>query len=180
MRLFVTACVAAATMTTSSIQLAAQRPQLKQDGVEARLRVLEDKQEIHALMMEYGRTLDARDFAGFERLFARDAEYGGARNAPVKGPVNIRLYLEGQLKKNAAPEPGRDFHLFYNETIDLNGDHATALSKGAFYVRGEGNKLETTAVVNYHDEFVREDGRWKFKRRILGEARPAAASAPAQ
>jgi SnoaL-like domain len=179
MRLLVTACVAV-TVGMGSIQLAAQRPQTRQDSVEARLRVLEDKQEIHALLMEYGRTLDARDFAGFERLFARDSEYGGARNAPVKGPANIRVFLEGQLKKNAAPEPGRDFHLFYNETIDVNGDRATALSKGAFYVRGEGNKLETSAVVNYHDELVREDGRWKFKRRILGEARPAGASAPAQ
>jgi SnoaL-like domain len=180
MRVFVMASVAAAAVTAGSIQLAAQRPQTAQQSVETRLRLIEDRQEIHALLMEYGRTLDGRDFAGFERLFAREAEYGGARNAPVKGPANIRAFLEGQLKKNAAPEPGRDFHLFYNETIDVDGDHATALSKGAFYVRGDGNKLETTAVVNYHDELVREDGRWKFKRRILGEARPAAASAPAQ
>ena len=179
MRLFFTTCAAVALVAASPLQLTAQRSQPKEGSAEARLQMLEDKQEIHALLMEYGRTLDARDFAGFERLFARDAEYGSARNEPVKGPENIRVLLEGQLKKNAAPQPGRDFHLFYNETIDVKGDHATALSKGAFYVRGEGNKLETSAVVNYHDELVREDGRWKFKRRILGE-RPAAAPAPAQ
>src|SRR5205823_1820157 len=171
---------AAAAVTVGSMHAAAQRAQTREGSVEARLRVLEDKQEIHALLMDYGRTLDARDFAGFGQLFARDAEYGSARNAPVKGPVAIRAYLESQLKKNAAPEPGRDFHLFYNETIDVNGDHATALSKGAFYVRGEGNKLETTAVVNYHDELIREDGRWKFKRRILGEVRPVTANSAAQ
>jgi ketosteroid isomerase-like protein len=180
MRLFVTACVATAAVAMGSIHVAAQRPQTKEGSIEARLRVLDDKQEIHALLMDYGRTLDSRDFAGFERLFAKDAEYGSARNVPVKGPAAIRAYLEGQLKKNAAPEPGRDFHLFYNETLDVNGDHATALSKGAFYVRGEGNKLETSALVNYHDELVREDGRWKFKRRILGEPRPVTGSAPAQ
>jgi len=177
MRVFVTTCVAAAVVAIGSMPVAAQRAQTREGSVEARLRVLEDKQEIHALMMNYGRTLDARDFAGFEQLFARDAEYGSARSAPVKGPGAIRAYLEGQLKKNAAPEPGRDFHLFYNETIDVNGDRATALSKGAFYVRGESNKLETTAVVNYHDELIREDGRWKFKRRILGEARPGSTAA---
>jgi hypothetical protein len=177
MRLFFMSCVLIAGVVVSTLQLAAQQPQAKAGSLEARLQLLEDKQEIHALLMEYGRTLDARDFAGFERLFAKDAEYGSARSEPVKGPENIRVLLEGQLKKNAAPQPGRDFHLFYNETIDVKGDHATALSKGAFYVRGEGNKLETSALVNYHDDLVREDGRWKFKRRILGE-RPA--TVPAQ
>lgn len=177
MRLFFTTCALVGTFAAGTLQLAAQRPQPKEGSVEARLQAVEDRQEIHALLMEYGRTLDARDFAGFERLFAKDAEYGSARSEPVKGPANIRELLEGQLKKNAAPQPGRDFHLFYNETIDVKGDHATALSKGAFYVRGEGNKLETSALVNYHDDLVREDGRWKFKRRILGE-RPA--STPAQ
>src|SRR5207248_2942837 len=152
----------------------------KPGSVEARLQAIEDRQDIHALLMNYGRTLDARDFAGFEQLFARDAEYGSARSPLVKGPAAIRTYLEGQLKKNAAPEPGRDFHLFYNETIEVSGDTATALSKGAFYVRGEGNKLETTAVVNYHDELIREDGRWKFKRRVLGDARLATGSTAAQ
>ncbi len=176
MRLFLTAGAILVTVAVSTLPLAAQRPQPKDGSLEARLQLLEDKQEIHALLMDYGRTLDARDFAGFERLFARDAEYGSARSEPVKGPANIRAYLEGQLKKNAAPQPGRDFHLFYNETIDVKGDHATALSKGAFYVRGEGNKLETSALVNYHDDLVREDGRWKFKRRILGE-RPATPAA---
>jgi len=177
MRLLLAVCALVATFAVGTLHLAAQRPQLKEGSVEARLQVVEDKQEIHALLMEYGRTLDARDFAGFERLFAKDAEYGSARGEPAKGPANIRELLEGQLKKNAAPQPGRDFHLFYNETIDVKGDHATALSKGAFYVRGDGNKLETSALVNYHDDLVREDGRWKFKRRILGE-RPA--TAPAQ
>jgi hypothetical protein len=35
----------------------------------ARLKVLEDKEEIHAVMMEYGRTLDNRDFARLRRAF---------------------------------------------------------------------------------------------------------------
>ena len=74
-------------------------------------------------MMNYGRTLDARDFAGFAELFARDGEYvAGASTA--KGPAAIRELLEGLLKKNAAPVPGRDFHLFFNETIEVNGNEA--------------------------------------------------------
>jgi hypothetical protein len=77
---------------------------------------------------------------------------------------------------NAAPVPGRDFHLFYNETIEVSGDRATALSKGAFMVRGQNNRLEMSILANYHDELVREDGRWKFKRRQIGDGPPAAAA----
>jgi hypothetical protein len=147
-------------------------------SLEARLKALEDKEEIHAVMMEYGRTLDNRDFAGFAALFSREAEYGGARGALQKGPAAIRAYLEMQLARNAAPQPGRDYHFFYNETIQVNGDTATALSKGAFYVTNEARKLETGSAVNYHDEFIREDAKWKFKKRVLGE-RPANAGAGA-
>src|SRR4029079_7841509 len=97
------------------------RPAAAQDGqptmasLVARLKVLEDKQEIHAVMMEYGRTLDNRDFAGFAALSSRDSEYGGARGPLQKGPAAIRAFLEMQLARNAAPQPGRDYHFFYNE-----------------------------------------------------------------
>jgi hypothetical protein len=137
--------------------------------LEARLQALEDKEAIHALLMNYGRTLDARDFACFEQLFARDGEYVAGSRASAKGPAAIRALLESLLKVNAAPVSGRDFHLFFNETIEVNGNEATALSKGGFFVRGDNNRLETSALVNYHDQLIREDGRWKFKRRQLGE-----------
>jgi uncharacterized protein (TIGR02246 family) len=161
----------------SSSSFAAQKPAAK--GVEARLRALEDKEAIHALLTTYGRTLDARDFAGFEQLFARDAEFVSGPTATAKGPAAIRALLEGLLKTNAAPVPGRDFHLFYNETIDVTGDEATALSKGAFVVRGQNNRLEMSILANYHDQLVREDGRWKFKRRQIGDGPPATAPATA-
>jgi hypothetical protein len=56
---------------------------------------------------------------------------------------------------------------------------ATALSLGAFFVRGDANKLESNSIAVYTDRLAREDGRWKFKRRELG-AVPAAAAAGAR
>jgi len=128
-------------------------------------------------MMNYGRTLDARDFAGFAQLFARDAEFVGGTGSTAKGPDAIRALLESLLKANAAPVSGRDFHLFFNETIEVTGDTATALSKGGFVVRGQNNRLEMSILANYHDQFVREDGRWKFKRRQIGDNPAPAARA---
>jgi hypothetical protein len=160
-----------ATAFFARVSTQAPRPAAK--TTEARLKDLEDRQAIHELLINYGRTLDARDFAGFERLFARDAEYGGGRGM-AKGPAAIRAQLEAALKVNAAPAPGKDWHFLFNETIDLHGDDATALSMGAFFVRGDGNKLESNSIAVYTDSLVREDGIWKFKRRQLG-AVPASA-----
>ena len=177
MRTLAIAVTCCAVYATSSFVGLAGQTQSGGRSVEARLRALEDKEAIHGLMMTYGRTLDARDFAGFEQLWARESEFVGGPGGAAKGPAATRALLESLLKANAAPEPGRDFHLFSNETIDVQGDRATALSKGAFVVRGQNNRLETTILANYHDQFVREGGRWKFNRRQIGDS-PAPAVAP--
>ena len=116
---------------------------------------------------------------GVERLFARDAEYGGGRGGMARGPAAIRARLEAAPKVNAAPAPGRDWHFLFNETIDVHGDEATAISMGAFFVRGDGNKLESNSIATYSDDLVREDSMWKFKRRVLGAGPRAAAPASA-
>ena len=179
MRPNVLALIATAVFATAPLTAAAcQGAQPTATAVAPRLQALEDKDAIHALLTNYGRTLDARDFAGFEQLFARDSEFAGGANATAKGPAAIRALLEGLLKVNAAPVSGRDFHLFSNETIEVKGNEATALSKGGFVVRGQNNRMEMSILANYHDQLIREDGRWKFKRRQIGDG-PAPA-VPAQ
>lgn len=172
----VIALLAAVSLTTSTLA-AGQAAKPTVDSIAARLQAVEDKEAIHALLTNYGRALDSRDFAGFEQLFARDAEFVSGPGGPARGPAAIRALLEGLLKQNAAPVPGRDFHLFFNETIEVKGDQATALSKGGFMVRGQNNRLEMSILANYHDQLVREDGRWKFKRRQIGDGPPPAAPA---
>ena len=139
----------------------------------ARVQALEDREAIRALMNDYGRTIDSRDFVAFGKLWARDADLLGGGGAAIKGPDAIAAYMEAQLKKNGAPVPGRDFHLVLNQTIEVTGDHATALSKGGWVVTTPENKLELRILANYHDEYVREDGRWKFKHRQIGDGPPA-------
>ena len=130
MRTNVMTLIAAAALAGTAV--AAAQKGTSSSALAERVQALEDKEAIHALLTNYGRTLDTRDYAGFERLFARDSEFVSGTGGGAKGPAAIRALLEGLLKKNAAPVPGRDFHLFYNETIEVNGNEATALSKGAF------------------------------------------------
>jgi uncharacterized protein (TIGR02246 family) len=141
------------------------------DAAEVRLRALEAREAIRALWAEHGRTLDARDFRAFSQLFARDAEFVGGPGLPAKGPEAIGAFLEKAIGTNYPNSKGRNFHLYFNETIAVDGDHGTGLSKGGFVMASSDNtKADFLLLATYRDEFVREDGRWKFKRReVIGE-----------
>jgi len=136
-------------------------------SIETRLRVLEDKEEIRQLLIDYGRTLDRRDFGAFAKLFAENAEYVGGAAASVKGPAAIAKSLEETFQKNPTGVRSPNFHLFANEVIQVNGNEATAVSKGLFVVPDASNAPEIIMMATYEDVLIREKSGWKFKRRIV-------------
>ena len=62
-------------------------------SLEQRLKQFEDKAEIEQLLLDYGRHLDARDFAAYASLFAQDGEWVGGFGK-VAGPANIKAFME--------------------------------------------------------------------------------------
>jgi uncharacterized protein (TIGR02246 family) len=169
-RILASFCICVAVATGSNVTVVGQSTP---GALEARLRVLEDRDAIRALLVSYASTLDNRDFAGFEQLWAKDAEFVGGGGNNAKGPAAIRDLLQGLLTKNAAPVPGRDFHLVMNQTVDVHGDTATGFSRGTWVSTNPDNRLQLSIIANYYDQFVREGGRWKFKRHQIGGAPPA-------
>ena len=164
-----------ASVALATVIAAAQTPS---SPLEARLKVLEDREAIRALLVSYASTLDNRDWAGFEQLWAKDAEFFGGAGNSAKGPAAIRDLLKGLLGKNGAPTPGHDFHLVMNQTIDVKGDTATGYSRGTWVSTSpENNRLQVSIIASYYDSFVREGGRWKFKRHQIGGEPPAASTA---
>lgn len=134
-------------------------------NIESRLQVLEDREAIRVLLIEYGRTLDARDFKSFSELFAREAgEWNGGMGI-ARGPAAIRKLMEDTIGKNTGSTRPRNFHIFNNETIDVHGDRATALSKWTFVVQDNDGKPQWVYLGHYHDILIREAGRWKFLQR---------------
>ena len=150
--------------------IAAQGPRANGDLM-SRVQALEDREAIRALWADYGRTLDARDFAAFSRLFARDAEFVGGPGSPARGPAAIGAFLEKAIGTNYPDSRGRNFHLYFNASMNVQGDRGTGLSKGGFVMASSDNsKADFLLLATYRDEFVREDGTWKFKRReIVGD-----------
>ena len=135
------------------------------NAIETRLRVLEDRESIRTLLVEYGRTLDARDFKGFSELFARGVgEWNGGMGV-ARGPEAIRKLMEQTIGNNTGTANSSNFHIFSNEMINVNGDRATALSKWAFVVQGNDGRPQWVYLGHYNDILIREDGRWKFLQR---------------
>jgi len=142
--------------------------------VESRLQRLEDIEEIRAVLIDYGRFLDARDFASYALLFAKDGEWVGGFGS-VKGPTAIQAFMERNIP---APNSAHNYHLLSNFEIDVHGDTATAWSRWAFIVPGPDQKPVMAQGGRYDDLLVREDGRWKFKRRTASNDLPS--SGPVQ
>lgn len=132
-------------------------------SLEQRLTQVEDKAEIERLLLDYGRHLDARDFGAYASLFASDGEWVGGFGK-VAGPANIKTFME---KAMPGANTARNYHLLSNFVIAVKGDTATAWSRWAFVVPNrDGGGAVISQAGRYDDTLVREDGRWRFKRRV--------------
>jgi uncharacterized protein (TIGR02246 family) len=142
----------------------------------ARVQRLEDVQEIQGVLLDYGRFLDARDFASYSKLFAKDGEWIGGFGT-VQGPTAIQAFMEKQI---TGPNRGNTFHILTNFKIDVKGDTATAWSRWTFVTPGADKKPAISQAGRYDDIFVREDGHWKFKRRTASNDIPVPDQVPAK
>lgn len=132
-------------------------------SIEARLRRIEDESAIQKLLLEYGRTLDARDFAAYAALFAAEGEWTGAMGT-FKGPAQIQQEMERIFAAATDIPRGSNFHVMSNFIIEVAGDQATATSMFVFY-RMEGNRPVAEVAGRYEDALVRVGGVWKFLQR---------------
>ena len=155
---------------------AAQTPKTAKgdESVAARLQRFEDKAEIEALLLDYGRHLDNRDFAGYASLFAKDGQWIGGFGTVAA--ADIKAFMERAM---GTQNTAKNYHLLSNFVIAVNGDTATAWSRWAFVVPGERGAAISQAG-RYDDTLVREDGHWRFKRRVASNDTPPPAPAPAQ
>lgn len=152
--------------------------------LQQRIQQLEDQEAIRQVLIAYGEHLDARDFAGYAALFARDGTWTGGFGSAT-GPAEIQAMLEKNIGR---AEPGfinkSSFHLMTTMSVDVHGDGATARSRYLFFTATPESRPQAALAGRYVDEFVREDGQWKIRWRTThgvlpwrdGNAAPAAAT----
>jgi 3-phenylpropionate/cinnamic acid dioxygenase small subunit len=128
---------------------------------ETQMQRLLDQTAIQQLLIDYGRTLDSRDFAAYSQLFAEQGEWKGALGT-YRGPAAIRTAMEKIFTDAAADIPkGKNFHVMSNFDITVQGDRATAKSMFIFY-KMDGSKPVAEVAGRYEDTLIREKGAWRF------------------
>ena len=135
------------------------------ESLEARIRKLEDIEEIRKLKATYCLLCDA----GLEDERNRDALIShftaDARVDFGFGPASVFEGTEGLVVFFGQVVPGAVsfcMHMLHNSIIEVDGDHAT----GQWYY--EAPTTDTASgraqwmAGTYLEEYVREDGEWKF------------------
>lgn len=148
----------------------AARPTPADASSAARLQRLEDMEEIRTLLLDYGRFLDSRDLVAYSRLFAKDGEWVGGFGS-ARGPQEILAFMQKNLGTD--PNRGNTYHILSNFEIVTDRDSATAWSRWTFITPGSDGKPVISQAGRYDDVLVKEDGRWRFKRRVASNDIPA-------
>jgi SnoaL-like domain len=188
-----------AVLVMSSALIAAQQSRhaaITIESLAARVKQMEDVQEISNVLIEYGRALDSRDFKAYSALFAKDGSWSGGMGTVTGGPQAIYDFMTSRIgggaprgdsagdKENNAANTGRPaggfgttYHIMSNFKVDVKGDNAIASSRWTFVSAARGPGIQVAG--RYEDTFVRENGVWKFKSRqaFNDVTAPAAAAA---
>jgi hypothetical protein len=186
--------VLAAWLALPLVPMQAQQPKgaMTLEALAAKVKHLEDVQEITNVLIAYGRALDSRDFKAYSSLFAKDGSWSGGMGSVSGGPQAIYDFMTSRIGGggrnsngggnasggggtggNANAGRGRQggggvgfgstYHIMSSFKIDVNGDNATASSRWAFVTAARGPGIQVAG--RYEDTFVREDGVWKIKSR---------------
>jgi len=131
------------------------------EELRARLRRLEDLEEIRQLFVDYGRHLDRGDLDAYVELFTDDGELLLGPLGRARGHEQIREVMTRSTKTSA----GSSWHLITSPVISLEGDRASSEVMWTVVVRGEDGRPTVPMLGRHRDILVRRDGRWRFLRR---------------
>jgi uncharacterized protein (TIGR02246 family) len=134
------------------------------ESLAARVQVLEDREDIRALILAYGAAHDHRDYRTFASLFASNGEWVGGLGS-AKGPEAIFALMDKTIGHKPLPNGSGTFHVMTNDQIVIQGDIASATTKWIYITPGTDNAPKLVYLGHYDDKFVREKGVWKFLRR---------------
>jgi hypothetical protein len=130
----------------------------------ARLRRVEDELAIRAVVLSYGPAADAGLAARAASLWCDDGEYDWDGERPaLSGPAAIATMLEGRQHQSLIADGVA--HFAGPPLIEIDGDHATALSYSFVLRRDDDQRVYVWRLGAARWEFVRVDDRWRIHRR---------------
>ena len=163
---FGSALIGLTTATVALCAILAQQPlqAAELEALAARVQVLEDREDIRALILAYGAAHDHRDYRTFAALFATQGEWVGGLGS-AKGPEAIFELMNRTIGHDPKPNGSGTFHVMTNDQIKIDGDRASATTKWIYITPSDDNAPKLVYLGHYDDQFIRENGAWKFLRR---------------
>ncbi len=134
------------------------------------------KEEIRELVLLYSRGVDRRDGALLRTLYTSDATdtHGDTFDGPAEAYV--------QFLERAFPHMRYSGHHVCNHLVCVDGDEGEGeVYAIAYHVipDGQGGWTEDLMCARYIDRYRKEDGRWRFAKRVVSydmrSQRPVAA-----
>jgi ketosteroid isomerase-like protein len=131
-------------------------------SLEKRVGELEDRLAIYQLMYSYGPAADSGSSQAAANLWTADGVYDVADTGVLTGHNELQNMYEGQthqalIKKGAS-------HLTASPHVTVDGDTAVATCYSFVFAHEDGN-YKVWRVSSNRWELVREEGRWRIKRR---------------
>lgn len=125
--------------------------------LEARIDRLESLDAIRQLPAKYALALDMRDMDAMVSLFPADVRVG----KEASGRLVLRAYMDRTLR---SPFTGTSHHIGGHVIEFDDPDHA----HGVVYSKNEHETGDEWVIMQmmYVDEYVRQEGRWFFARRL--------------
>lgn len=135
--------------------------------LEQRIMELEDRAALKNLVDTFSTLSDTKEAEQQSLLFTEDATVktyiGGKLVTELKGRKQIAEVFGNFLAKQETI-----YHINGQQTVTLNGDHATGISycQVAMIAVVDGKRMITQQGVRYNDEYQKIDGRWYIKNRV--------------
>lgn len=125
------------------------------------------KDKIMSLLNRYSHTVDGGDIEGFVALFEK-GEWYVEGTTPNRGSKEV---FDNVLSKVIIYEDGTPRTRHVNSNIELSIDESGGTAKGERYVtvlqQTDSLPLQAIFSGHYHDEFIKENGEWRFAKTVV-------------